>query len=109
MDLLVSQDGLWPNPAGCERRLAKARADRGRAGHGVTPDRLLSFESAHPRHDGTKEEAIRAELGLTPARYYLLLGRAARSIDGMRADAVTARRVRDRLDGRAAERVRRAA
>lgn len=63
----------------------------------MLPENLLVFERAHPRHDGTKEEAIRADLGLTPARYYALLGRAARSLEGMRADAVTARRVRERL------------
>lgn len=75
----------------------------------MLPGTLLAFERAHPRHDGTKEEAIRAELGLTPARYYVLLARAARSLEGMRAGAVTARRVRDTLQRRAAERLRRAA
>ncbi|OJU41848.1 MAG: hypothetical protein BGN97_03800 [Microbacterium sp. 69-10] len=62
----------------------------------MTPSDLLEFERAHPRHDGTKEETIRAHLGVTPARYYVLLGRAARSLDGMAADPITARRVRDR-------------
>lgn len=58
----------------------------------MTPADLLAFERAYPRHDGTKEETIRAELGLTPARYCVLLSRAARSFDGMAADAITARR-----------------
>lgn len=62
----------------------------------MLPGSLLAFERAHPRHDGTKEEAIRAELGLTPARYYVLLGRTARSLEGIAADAITARRVRER-------------
>ena len=75
----------------------------------MLPETLLAFERAHPRHDGTKEEIIRAELGLTPARYYVLLARAARSVEGMRADPITARRVRDTLESRAAERLRRAA
>ena len=61
----------------------------------MLPDALLAFERSHPRHNGTKEETIRAELGLTPARYYVLLGRAARSLEGMRADPITARRVRE--------------
>lgn len=74
----------------------------------MLPETLLAFERAHPRHDGTKEETIRADLGLTPARYYVLLARAARSVEGMAADAITARRVRDRL-GRRASRVQRAA
>lgn len=62
----------------------------------MTPSTLLAFERAHPRHDGTKEETIRAELGVTPARYYVLLGRVSRSVEGMAADPITARRVRDR-------------
>lgn len=68
----------------------------------MLPEILLAFERAHPRHTGTKEETIRAELGLTPARYYVLLGRAARSLGGMKSDAITARRVRDRALRRAA-------
>ena len=36
---------------------------------------ILAFEAEWRRHAGAKEEAIRAELGLTPARYYQLLGR----------------------------------
>jgi hypothetical protein len=62
----------------------------------MTPAQLLAFEHTHPRHDGTKEETIRAELGITPARYYVLLGRAARSHAGMSAHPITARTVRDR-------------
>lgn len=63
---------------------------------GMLPETLLAFERAHPRHDGAKEETIRVELGLTPARYYVLLGRAARSLEGMASDPMTARRVRMR-------------
>jgi hypothetical protein len=62
----------------------------------MSPVTLLAFERAHPRHDGAKEETIRGELGITPARYYVLLGRAARSMEGMVADPITARRVRER-------------
>lgn len=62
----------------------------------MLPARLLAFEHAHPRHNGTKEETIRATLGITPARYYVLLGRAARSVEGIAADPITARRVRER-------------
>jgi hypothetical protein len=75
----------------------------------MLPGTLLAFERAHPRHDGTKEESIRAELGLTPARYYVLLARAARSVEGMRADPITARRVRERVELSAVRRGCRAA
>jgi hypothetical protein len=67
----------------------------------MTPSDLLAFERSHPRHDGTKEETIRAELGVTPARYYVLLGRAARSLEGKAADPITARSVRGRRVPRA--------
>jgi len=63
----------------------------------VRPEILLAFEQAWPRHDGTKEMAIRDELGLTPARFYQLLGRAARTHDGIAANPITARRVRERM------------
>lgn len=65
-----------------------------------TAAELLNFESAHPqrRHgNGWKEEAIRAKFGITPARYYQLLHRAARSAEGQRQDPVTARIIRDRV------------
>ncbi|MCC2033050.1 DUF3263 domain-containing protein [Microbacterium sp. BWT-G7] len=53
---------------------------------------LLDFERAWPRHSGAKEVAIRAH-GLTPARYYVLLRRAAVSHEGQAHDAVTAHRI----------------
>ncbi|GAA4774794.1 DUF3263 domain-containing protein [Microbacterium gilvum] len=57
---------------------------------------LIDFERTHPRHNGWKEETIRGQLGITPARYYVLLHRAAGSIDGIRHDPVTCRRIRAR-------------
>lgn len=65
----------------------------------MTPADLIRFEASWPRHDGNKELRIRAELGITPARYYQLLARASRMIDGMRSDPITARRVRERGQG----------
>ena len=61
---------------------------------------LLDFERAWPRHSSHKETAIRAR-GLTPARYYQLLGRVAASAEGQAHDAVTAHRVIRRSDTRA--------
>ncbi|QMU97862.1 DUF3263 domain-containing protein [Microbacterium esteraromaticum] len=72
----------------------------------MLPSDLLAFEHAHPRHNGDKEETIRATFGITPARYYVLLGRAARSIDGIRADPITARRVRTMGERARSRRVR---
>jgi len=67
----------------------------------VTPADLLAFEAAHPRHTPAKGEAIRRRLGISDARYYQLLIRAASSADGMAADPLTARRVRERTSERA--------
>lgn len=62
----------------------------------MTAEELIRFESLWPKHNGTKEEAIRNTLGETPARYYQLLHRAACTLEGMLADPITARRVRER-------------
>lgn len=67
---------------------------------GMTPADLLAFEAAHPRWGGNKETVIRVELGLTPARYTLLLIRAAESAEGIAADPLTARRVREQGQNR---------
>ena len=61
----------------------------------VTPSELLAFEAQHPAHVPSKTHAIRHELGIQPARYYQLLLRAASSREGIAADPITARRVRE--------------
>lgn len=68
----------------------------------MSPEALLAFEHRWPQHSGRKESAIIHELGITPARYYQLLGRVARSSEGMSADPITARRIRERTRSRAA-------
>ncbi len=60
----------------------------------VTPAELLAFEAAHPTRGTNNDMRLRA-LGLSTARYLLLLSRAARSAEGIAADPITARRVRD--------------
>lgn len=61
----------------------------------VDPARLLAFEERNPSWRGNKETRIREELGLSPARYVVLLERAAASHEGMQADPLGARRVLD--------------
>lgn len=73
----------------------------------MTPEDLLTFESRWPHHSPNKGEAIRHQLGLSPARYYQLLTRAASSREGIAADPLTARRVRDQAESRAAARQQR--
>lgn len=58
-----------------------------------TPEELLDFEARWPKHSGFKEEAIIRHLGLKPARFYQLLDRAARSLEGWAHDPFTAARV----------------
>ncbi|WIM71829.1 DUF3263 domain-containing protein [Corynebacterium suedekumii] len=64
------------------------------------PDaRLLAFEERAPRSAGAKEEAIRAQLGISPVRYYQRLNLAYRRPRGhVRTSLLTARlrRIRDR-------------
>ncbi|WP_176697192.1 DUF3263 domain-containing protein [Microbacterium sp. 3J1] len=73
----------------------------------MTPERLLAFEAAHPTHSPARDELIRRELGITPIRYAVLLIRAAESVDGIAAQPITARLVRERAQWRAEVRERR--
>ena len=70
---------------------------------------ILGFESEWRRHAGAKEEAIRAELGLSPARYYQLLGRLIDTADAQAHDPMLVKRLRRLRDARALARMGRAA
>ncbi|WES64785.1 DUF3263 domain-containing protein [Microbacter sp. GSS18] len=61
---------------------------------------LLDFENAWMRHAGAKEEAIRADLGMSPARYYQLLGRLIDSADAQAHDPMLVGRLRRLRDER---------
>jgi hypothetical protein len=65
---------------------------------------LLAFEAEWRRHGGAKEEAIRAEFGMPPARYYQLLGRLLDSGDALAHDPLLVRRLRRLRDARTDER-----
>ncbi|KIC60067.1 DUF3263 domain-containing protein [Microbacterium hominis] len=70
---------------------------------------LLDFESRWIAHDAVKEEAIRAELDLAPARYYQLLARIIDQPDAAAHDAMLVHRLRRLRDARESEREGRAA
>jgi hypothetical protein len=70
---------------------------------------ILAFESEWFRHVGAKEEAIRADLGISPARYYQLLGRLIDSADAQQHDAMLVKRLRRLRDARLPARGARAA
>ncbi|MGW9268306.1 DUF3263 domain-containing protein [Microbacterium sp. NPDC055599] len=73
----------------------------------MTPADLLAFEHQHPAHTPDKTHAIRHQLRTTEVRYYTLLLRAAHSAEGIKADPVTARQVRERGERSAAKRMAR--
>ncbi|GAA5090484.1 hypothetical protein GCM10025760_16180 [Microbacterium yannicii] len=70
---------------------------------------LLDFEVEWRRHAGAKEEAIRAELGISPARYYQLLGRLIDTTEAQEHDPMLVKRLRRLRDARVHERAARAA
>ncbi|HOA87467.1 MAG: DUF3263 domain-containing protein [Microbacteriaceae bacterium] len=65
---------------------------------------ILDFERDWPQHVGAKEEAIRAELQLTPSRYYQLLGRVIDSREALAYDPMLVGRLRRMRDAREAAR-----
>lgn len=68
---------------------------------------LLSFEAEWRRHGGAKEEAIRAELGMPPARYYQLLGRLIDTAEALEEEPMLVRRLRRLREAREAVRAAR--
>lgn len=68
---------------------------------------LLAFEAEWRRHGGSKEEAIRADLGMPPARYYQLLGRLIDTADALEHDPMLVRRLRRLREAREAARAAR--
>ncbi|GAA4782145.1 DUF3263 domain-containing protein [Microbacterium gilvum] len=66
---------------------------------------ILAFEAEWPWHGGAKEEAIRSRLGLSPARYYQLLGRIIDTEAALAADPLLVRRLRRLRDERTARRL----
>ncbi|MGL3150957.1 DUF3263 domain-containing protein [Microbacterium sp. A82] len=68
---------------------------------------ILALESAWPRHGGAKEEAIRAKLGMSPARYYQLLGRLIDTEQALDHDPLLVRRLRRLREKKADQRVSR--
>jgi len=72
-----------------------------------TVTEMLDFEARWPRSSSSKEEAIRAQMGMPPARFYQLLGRAIDTLEAERERPLIVHALRRRRDARAAERQRR--
>lgn len=63
------------------------------------------FAAQWRRHAGAKEEAIRAELGMPPARYYQLLGRLIETAEAQEHDPMLVKRLRRLRDERVRQRL----
>jgi len=61
---------------------------------------ILDFEAEWRRHVGAKEEAIREDLGISPARYYQLLGRLIDTAEAQAYDPMLVKRLRRMRDER---------
>jgi hypothetical protein len=70
---------------------------------------ILAFEAEWRRHAGAKEEAIRADLELSPARYYQLLGRLIDTADAQEHDPMLVKRLRRLRDASRGARAARSA
>lgn len=68
---------------------------------------ILALEAAWPRHSGAKEETIRSKLGMSPARYYQLLGRLIDTEQALEHDPLLVRRLRRLRENRTDRRVAR--
>ncbi|MEO7122235.1 MAG: DUF3263 domain-containing protein [Lacisediminihabitans sp.] len=62
--------------------------------------RILAFERQWWRHAGAKEEAIRAEFGLSVARYYQMLNAVLDSPAALVSDPMLVKRLRRLRDAR---------
>jgi hypothetical protein len=78
------------------------------SGLSARDERILAFERQWWRHVGAKEEAIRAEFGLSAARYYQLLNVLIDSPDAVRHDPMLVGRLQRARDARTRARSARA-
>lgn len=68
---------------------------------------ILAFERQWWRHAGAKEQGIRAEFGLSAARYYQVLGALLDSPQALAHDPMLVKRLQRMRDARAEARARR--
>lgn len=82
------------------RGTATTLSDRDRA--------ILEFEARWFQHPGLKEESIRSELGISPARYYQILASLTDSVVALRYDPMLIKRLQRGRQARLEARDRRA-
>ncbi|WP_308799064.1 DUF3263 domain-containing protein [Agromyces silvae] len=102
-----------PGVAGVDRGAGTGavQGDPGDAdGEAVLDDRarrILAFETRSFGHPGAKAEAVRAEFGLSAARYYRLLAELIDAPAALRYDPMLVKRLQRMRDARAVARDRR--
>lgn len=86
-------------------------ADGGSEAVSLSPrdESILAFERQWWKHAGAKEQAIRAEFGLSAARYYQLLGSLIDSPLALAHDPMLVKRLHRMRDARSQARARRSA
>lgn len=68
----------------------------------ISVERLLDFAAKYTgKYTGAVDEAIRTELGITPARYFQLLSRAIRTTTALEHDPQTTNRLLRQADQQA--------
>lgn len=72
-----------------------------------TDQQLLTFEAKYSKHTTRKEADIPKLLGITPARYYQLLGRLIWTEEALQIDPMLTNRLRARSMKRQQERQQR--
>jgi hypothetical protein len=77
------------------------------AGLSARDEAILAFERQWFTHAGAKEQAIRAEFGLSAARYYQLLGALIDSPQAVARDPMLVKRLQRMRDARSQARARR--
>lgn len=89
----------------------KSSADGGSEPTGLAPRdaAILAFEGQWSQHAGAKEQAIRAEFGLSAARYYQLLGALIDSPQALAHDPMLVKRLHRMREARSQARARRTA
>jgi hypothetical protein len=78
------------------------------SGLSARDESMLAFERQWWRHAGAKEEAIRAQFGLSAARYYQVLNAVIDSPAAVRHDPMLVRRLQRARDARTRARAQRA-
>ncbi|CAO5189917.1 DUF3263 domain-containing protein [Frankia sp. AiPs1] len=95
--------GPSPDPQATPAQAPDARGAGSRLAERDT--RILAFEQGWWRHPGAKEEAIRAEFGLSSTRYYQILNQLIDTEAALISDPMLVRRLRRLRDQRRAARV----